>query len=415
MENFLLIVSSVMALVVLIGFFNEKVTHLTDEIALLLFSTIISVILSAVWAFSENIGIRELLGQFQIFNLEKFLMDGVLCFMLFAGARNLKLSSFRENARSVSVLAIVCTLISALLYGFLFYGVSQLIGLGFTLPMCLMIGSIIAPTDPIAATSILKKFGLAHDVGFLMEAESLLNDGVGVALFVCFSGLVASGEGGGFFLVMGREILGAVLIGVVVSFLCYLILMHTADAHRRIFITLLAVALSYSICEMLSCSGAIACVVTGLGFSVVRDRLPETTDLSSFDSFWDTTDVLLNSVLYVMVGLSSVRILQMPYVGWMSLITIVLNLVCRYLSIWAGTFMIKKPLPGGYSRGGFATLFTWGGLRGGLCIALAMSTVTLVDNEKYNIILGCIYAVVFATTVVQGLTMRRVHERLKKN
>ena len=402
-----------MALVVLIGFFNEKVTHLTDEIALLLFSTIIGLIGTIIWAFSKNVSIGEFLDGIQLFNLERFLMDGVLCFMLFAGARNLKLSSFRKNARSVSVLAFVCTLISALLYGFLFFGISRLIGLGFSLPMCLMMGSIIAPTDPIAATSILKKFGLAHDVGFLMEAESLLNDGVGVALFVCFSGMVATGEGGDFLLVMGREILGAVLIGAVVSLLCYLILLHTADQHRMIFITLLAVALSYYLCELLSCSGAIACVVTGLGFSVVRDRLPEETELDTFDSFWDTTDVLLNSVLYVIMGLSFVRILQMPYVGLMSLITIVLNLVCRYLSMWTGTFLIK-PLPGGYSRFGFSMLFTWGGLRGGLCIALAMSTAPFVDIEIYHIILGCIYAVVFATTVVQGLTMRRVHEKLKK-
>lgn len=414
MEYFLLLVSVVMALVVLIGFFNEKITHLTDEIALLLFSTIIGLIITVIWAFTKNISILEFLEQMQFFDLESFLMDGVLCFMLFAGARNLKLSSFKKNARSVSVLAFVCTLISALLYGFSFYGISCLIGLEFSLPICLMMGSIIAPTDPIAATSILKKFGLAHDVGFLMEAESLLNDGVGVALFVCFSGLVATGEGGGFLLVMGREILGAVIIGAAVSFLCYLILLRTEDQHRMIFITLLAVALSYYLCELLSCSGAIACVVTGLGFSVARDRLPAETALDTFDSFWDTTDVLLNSVLYVIMGLSFVRILQMPYVGMMSLITIVLNLACRYLSIWTGTFLIK-PLPGGYTRTGFATLFTWGGLRGGLCIALAMSTAPIVDGGIYHIILGCIYAVVFATTVVQGLTMRRVHEKLKKN
>ena len=413
MDHFLLSVSVVMAIVVLIGFFNEKVTHLTDEIALLLFSTIIGLIITVIWALSENMSIREFLDRMQFFNLERFLMDGVLCFMLFAGARNLKISSFRINARSVSVLAFVCTLLSALLYGFIFYGVSKLIGLGFSLPMCLMMGSIIAPTDPIAATSILKKFGLAHDVGFLMEAESLLNDGVGVALFVVFSGMVSTGEGGGFLITMGREIFGAVAIGAAVSFLCYLMLVHTKDQSRMVFITLLAVALSYYLCELLSCSGAIACVVTGLGFSIARDRLPEETELATFDSFWDTTDVLLNSVLYVIMGLSLVRILQMPYVGVMSLITIVLNFVCRYISIWTGSFLIK-PIPGGYTRPGFSMLFTWGGLRGGLCIALAMSTAPLVDGDIYHIILGCIYAAVFFTTVVQGLTMRSVHERLKK-
>lgn len=414
MNNFLLLVSVVFLLIVGIGFFNEKVTRLTDEIALLLFSAVAGCVITAIWAFTKNTSVRDLLAGIQVFRLDEFLVEGVLCFMLFAGSRNLKLRAFRENARKIGVLAFVCTLLGAVFYGGLFYLVCLLLRLPATFPMCLMLGSIIAPTDPIAATSILKKFGLPKKVGFLMEAESLLNDGVGVALFVCFSGMVAGGAGTGFVVLMLKEILGAVVIGVILTCFLFPFFLRTKNPHRRIFVTLLLVALSYFVCELAGCSGAISCVVCGLSFSAFRERaeskgmLPE---LETFDSFWETLDVLLNSVLYVILGLTFVRILQMPMVGLLSAAAILLNLVCRFGSIFAGTFMMGE-LPDGYGKGRFSALFTWGGLRGGLSIALAMGTAGIVLAEQYNVILGCAYAVVFFTTVVQGLTMKNVYRHL---
>jgi CPA1 family monovalent cation:H+ antiporter len=205
MDNFLLAVSVIFAIIVAVGYFNEKIIHLTYEIALLIFSILIGCALTVLYAGMNNITVRELLDQIQVFNLKRFLVEGVLCFMLFAGSKNLKISAFKENARNIMVLAFICTLICALFYGGLFWLICQLLKIPFTLPMCFMIGSIIAPTDPIAATSILKKFGLPEKVGFLMEAESLLNDGVGVALFVCFSGIVAGDAGSGFVTIMFRD------------------------------------------------------------------------------------------------------------------------------------------------------------------------------------------------------------------
>ena len=414
MANFLLSVSVIFALIVIIGYFNEKVTHLTYEIALLIFSILIGCVLTVIYAGMNNVTVRELLDHIQVFNLEKFLVEGVLCFMLFAGSRNLKITAFKENARNITVLAFVCTLICALLYGGLFWLICQLLKIPFTLPMCLMLGSIIAPTDPIAATSILKKFGLPEKVGFLMEAESLLNDGVGVALFVCFSGIVAGNAGSGFVTIMLREIIGAVIIGFVVCRICFEVFIRTSDKHRKIFVSLLMVSLSYLLCEKLGCSGAISCVVCGVVFSTLRDKAEKTgkTDgAESFDSFWETMDILFNSVLYVILGLTFVRILQMSMIIILSLVAIILNMVCRYCSVFTGT-LLMRPLPDGYNKKKFSTLFTWGGLRGGLSIALAMSTASLIPADLYHILIGCAYAVVFFTTVVQGLTMKKVYQRL---
>ena len=414
MDNFLLFVSVLFSFIVLIGYFNEKTLNITYEIALLLGSIIGGAVITMIWASVQNMSVAGLLNTIQIFDLESFLMEGVLCFMLFAGARNMKIREFQKNARPVTVLAFVCTLLSAIFYGLLFFFMANVMNLNFTLPMCLMAGSIVAPTDPIAATSILKKFGLPKDVGFLMEAESLLNDGVGVALFVCFSGMVTASGSGGFLVLMLREILGAAVIGFSVSWLAFRIFLGTQDVHRRIFTSILAVSLSYYLCEMFGCSGAIACVVCGVAFSAFRDDAEskkKLKNLKEFDSFWETADVLLNSVLYVIMGLTFVRIIEMPKVIRLSVVAIALNFICRYASVYLGSFIMGK-LPKGYNHSKFAMLFTWGGLRGGLSIALAMSTKELLASDQFYIILGCIYAVVFFTTVVQGLSMEKMYEHL---
>ena len=407
----------VILLVCLLGFFNEKVTKLTYEISLMLFSVVIGGILLLIVTFAKGTGIADVLPQSQFINIERFLMEGVLCFMLFAGSCHMKLSGFRQLARQISVLAFVCTLLGACFYGFLFYGASLLLGLNLSLPVCLMFGSIAAPTDPIAATSILSKFGLPKQLSFLIEGESLFNDGVGVALFVCFSGMATASSSGGFFTVMLREILGAVAVGAVVTCLCFLLFRNTKSKTLGIFVTLMTVSVSYAICERLSFSGAIASVVCGILFSYLRSRFCQNDDAEkaeNFDSFWETLDVLLNSLLYVMLGLSFVHILQMEHVVMLSLIAIAANFIARCGSLSISSLLMGK-IPDGYDRLNFIKLLTWGGLRGGLSVALAMSTKELLPENSYSIILGGTYAIVFFTTVVQGLTMKPVYNRISRS
>ena len=412
--EFLAVVVLLLSLIVLIGFINEKTLMLTYEIALMLFSVAIGGIITLLALLIKGTTVFEELSDVKLFDLEAFLMNGVLCFMLFAGSCHMKLRDFRRLARPVGVLAFVCTLLGAVIYGLLFYGIGAVAGLPFSLPMCLMFGSIVAPTDPIAATSILNKFGLPKDTSFLIEGESLLNDGVGVALFVCFSGIVTNEAGKGFIAVMIREILGAAVTGIVVTLILYFIFKNTEDSKRRIFISLLNVAAAYYICEVMDFSGAIASVVCGVMFSTLRDRETErghTIDLSEFDCFWEILDNLLNSLLYVMMGFSFIGIFKMEYVLLMSLAAVVCNLIARFSSVFISTFLMGK-VPDGFTRIKFSKLLTWGGLRGGLSIALAMSTLTMLPDSAHRIVLGCTYAIAFFTTVVQGLTMKKVYEHL---
>ncbi len=417
MENFLVLFVVLISLVCLLGFFNEKVTRFTHEISLMLFSVVIGIIMLVVVTIAKGTTIADVLGKANFLNIEGFLVDGVLCFMLFAGACHMKLSDFRIFSRQISVLAFVCTLLGAGFYGMLFYGAGMLLGLPISLPVCLMFGSIVAPTDPIAATSILGKFGLPKNISFLIQGESLFNDGVGVALFVCFSGLVTAESSAGFFTVMLKEILGAVAVGAVVTIVCFLLYRFTKSNTMGIFVSLMTVSLSYVLCEWLGFSGAIASVVCGILFSTLRSRFCENDEpekVHTFDTFWETLDVMLNSLLYVMLGLTFVHILQMEHVIILSLIAIAANFIARISSLSLSSIFIGK-IPDGYDKFNFIKLLTWGGLRGGLSVALAISTKEMVPEKIYYIILGGTYAIVFFTTVIQGMTMKPVYERIDRS
>lgn len=329
----------------------------------------------------------------------------------------MRLYDFKKHVRAISILSIGATLLGAVFYGLLFFGAGKILGLNLSLPVCLMFGSITAPTDPIAATSILKKFNLPSNISFIIEGESLLNDGVGVALFVCFSGAVSAQKNGSFLMIMGKEIFGAVFVGILVTAVCFPILKRTESETRQIFASLLSVSSAYLICETFGFSGAIASVVCGVLFSALRnysEQKGHPLDLAQFDIFWGILDNLLNSILYVILGLSFMHILQMPHVIVLSVISVIANLIGRSGSLSVSTLFMGK-LPDGYDKISFIKLLTWGGLRGGLSVALAMSTSGMVDQHTYYIILGGTYAIVFFTTIIQGMTMSRVYKKIQNS
>lgn len=216
---------------------------------------------------------------------------------------------------------------------------------------------------------------------------------------------------------MIKELFGAILVGVIVTAICFPIFKCSRDVKRQIFTSLLAVASAYLACEHFGFSGAIASVVCGVLFSALRnwnEQKGMEWELEYFDVFWEILDNLLNAILYVMLGLSFCQILRMPHVFILSALAIIINLIGRSGSVGVSTLFTGK-LPDGYDKLSFIKLLTWGGLRGGLSVALAMSTRELVSSEVYYIILGGTYAIVFFTTIVQGMTVPKVYNSIKNS
>lgn len=417
MGNFLTFLAAILLLIVIFTLFNEKITKIPNEIALLIFSLIIGIFLSVLVnqeILTPSANVIHVLTQFRI---DKVLLDVLLCFMLFTGASELKLPELVNNFKPISLLALLTTVITSAIYGLLFWGVTSLLGLNIGFTLCFLLGSIVSPTDPIAATGILSKLGLSKNVTAIMEGESLFNDGTGVALFIFIKELYLDTPNNNFFAVMFKELFGAIIVGLAISFICFALIKATKDPIKHIIISMLSVALSYTICEAFGFSGVIASVICGIYFSTMMDKLKASNkDLDPNDyykDFWSIIDALLNYILYVLIGLSFVFITEIKYFVIITIAAIAFNFIARIIGIIIST-IISRQLPDGYKMKPFSILMTWGGLKGGLCLALAMSASSFLPPDVYSFILFVTYVTIVFTTIIQGLTVGRLFNYIKK-
>ena len=275
MEHLLSGLFFILFMIVAITVFNERTFKISNDIALVLFSFLIAGFVKILEALGFIDFETSMVGRIADFNFQEFLMDGILCFMLFSGASGVNFNRFVKNIKSISMLALLSTVISSFVYGGIFYLFSLLLNLDFSIWLCILLGCIVSPTDPSAATSILKKAGLSKNVLTVIEGESLFNDGTGVAVFVCVKNIVNNVSDLSFPVLMAKELLGAVAIGLAVSFLMFRLLRASNNPMLHILISLLDVVAAYTICEALGCSGVIASVVCGIYFSKNMARYEE--------------------------------------------------------------------------------------------------------------------------------------------
>ncbi len=417
MEHFLAFFTMLLILVVGILFFNEKVTKQSNEIVLLAFSLVVGIVLALfekVWSFEFMEDVMKTLNTFRI---DRVLLKVLLCFMMFTGASELKLPSLVHNFRAISLLAFLTTLMTSAFYGLLFWGVTALLGMKIGFTLCFLLGSIVSPTDPIAATGILNKMGLPKNVTAVMEGESLFNDGTGVALFIFIKEIYLDTKGSNFFGVMAKEVFGALFVGMLVSFAFFFLIKATKDPIKHILVSMMAVTSCYVICEHFGFSGVIASVVCGIYFSTMMDRhKARNKDLDPRDyykDFWAIIDTLLNYILYVLIGVSFVFVGGVKYMVVIAIAAIVFNLGARYLGVLFSTWASRQ-CPDGYHLHPFTILMTWGGLKGGLCLALAMSAAEFLPLGAYQFILYVTYVTILFTTIVQGLTVGRVFRGINR-
>ena len=333
------------------------------------------------------------------------LMHGMLGLLLFAGALHVKLDELLDLKWVIGTLAVVGTILSSLITGLLGYWLFDLVGLPLPFLYCLLFGALIAPTDPIAVMGVLRQARLPKALEIKIVGESLFNDGVGVVIFLVVLNLLPKPavhvtDVAALFL---TEAVGGAALGLVLGYLAYRMLKSVDNYQVEILITLALVMGSFLLADWLHTSGPIAVVVAGLLIgNHGRQWAMSASTREHLDNFWELLDELLNAVLFVLIGLEVLVLdFQRPYL-LAGLTAIPLVLFARWISVVAQVkaFSLVRAF-----TDRTITILTWGGLRGGISVALALS---LPPGPSRDAVVTITYIVVVFSILGQGLTLSRV-------
>ena len=396
---------ALITLAALFSWLNHRFIRQPVSVAMLLFSLALSLVLVALgklgadprWLAQRAIGAIE---------LDRALLDGMLSFLLFAGALHVDLAELERRKWAIAFLASLGVVASALLAGGALWWVFAALGHPVPLIWCLLFGALISPTDPIAVLAILKSAKAEKSLAAKMAGESLFNDGFGIALFVLFLGIAVSGEGAGFAQVsalFAREVLGGALFGLAIGYAAYRLLAGLDSYEVEILLTLALVMGGYAAAGALHVSGPITVVVAGV---IIGNRgLPRAMAARSRErvgEFWGLIDEIFNAVLFVMIGLELLRLEFDATYAWAGALAIPAVLAARYLSVGIATLVpgLRQDFPPRV-----IAILTWGGLRGGISVALALA---LPAGGFRDAIITVTYAVVLFSILVQGLTLSRL-------
>lgn len=427
--NVLNMLSFVFLGLIFISYFNEKVLKLPSEIGLMTTAFLISLVILILEMFGVT-SIISLDKAFKSLDLHEIIMNGFICFLLFSGSAKIKFNDLTHDKYLISSLAFFSTLAATLIYAGLSYFVAGMLGVPLSFIDACILGSIIAPTDPISAMSILKKAGLPDRISLIMEGESLFNDGIAVALFVTFTMLKGTAyldPTVSFFQTIVTSIFGAIILGIGVSYLLFMVFKTTKQKHLEILVSLAAVTTAYVLSEHFGVSGPTAAVVVGIFFASNMHKLHEDNEAyySNFYVFWKVIDKILNGILYILMGFSVLFLHQISGFVLVIVSAIVMALVARFVSILIPIYLFSRDpglQPENYSHVkkkkdqiAMSKLLTWGGLKGGICIALALGTSKVFTPHQYEFVVMSTYAVVAFSTLVQGLTVQKLYGKVKND
>lgn len=408
--NLLLAIGVLFGLTAVFGVINERYLHLQSAIGLMLLALAMSVILVVLhlsgWA--DAIAWEQALVS--KLDLSQVLLNGVLCFMLFAGSAGVTIKSLAERKWVILTLAIGSTILACVLTGVLMSTMLGWFGITLALGYAFVFGALISPTDPIAALAILKAAGLPKPLEAIMNGESLFNDGVGVVLFtmaLAFAGGAAQSGLSDAVLLFLREVLGGVGMGLLVGWVTHLMLMRTQDYGNQLLITLATVTIGYAVALKIEVSGPIAMVVAGLVVGNLTAPRLAVEIRKPLQTFWSGIDDTLNSLLFVMIGLVAVTIHSLPAapLGISILVAVVVCLIARAISVYLPLVALNATSALNANTFAMTKLFTWGGLRGGLALALALS---LPDSPEKPLIVNMTFGVVAVSILVQGSTIGKL-------
>ena len=411
-------------LATIFGAINYKFVKLPHTIGLMIVALVASLSLIALDLTFPSLGMSVLVNKFLgniDFNVT--LMQGMLSFLLFAGALHVDLDQLLENKWTILTFASIGVLVSSFVIGGGFWLISGAVGLSLPFLVCLLLGVMVSPTDPVAVLGVLKTLQVPSPLKAKIAGESLFNDGVAVVLFSVLVSLVF-GNGGeegletsfqltSVIWLLTKEALGGLFLGLISGFIAFWLLRQIDDYVLEVLITLALVTGAYSIALHLHLSGPIAMVIAGLliGNQGTSLAMSETTRMH-VETFWELVDEILNSVLFLLIGLKIVFLLQhssyeiaYPLLIGLFIAITLLSLFARFLAI-ALPVQIKS-LNSDVSPG-TVPILTWAGIRGGVSVALALS---LPSSSESELLLFVTYLVVLFSVAIQGLTIENVIKR----
>lgn len=335
------------------------------------------------------------------------LMKGMLSVLLFAGALQIDLAALRRYRLQVALLALAGTALSTVAVGFAMWGLLPLVGVSLPLIWCLLFGALISPTDPIAVIGILKTSGAPKELELVISGESLFNDGVGVVMFALLLGVLVGGvtptpaEGA---LLLLREAGGGVLFGLALGYGSCRLLRSVDNYQIEVLLTFAAVIGGYALATRIEVSGPLAMVVAGL-MTGSGDAVMSAKTRGHVNMFWELLAAILNAVLFVLIGMEVLLVVFTADVWIAGVIAVLVTLAARLVTVGlpAGLLWRWFRLPDGSWK-----VLTWGGLRGGISVALALS---LPKGPNADIVAALTYCVVVVSILVQGLSIRSFTRR----
>ena len=403
------VITIVVVLSAVFGYINHRFVKLPGTIGIMIISIIASLVVVAIGSVSPQF-FNKTIEAINLIDFHTILMKIMLGFLLFGSAIRIDSKKLRSERISIVTFSTIGVVFSTFIIASLLYVTTDLFGLSLDFLYCLLFGALISPTDPVAVISILKKAKIPAAMETKISGESLFNDGVGVVLFIAFYEIAQIGieniSIGNIIWLFIREAAGGVLFGAMLGFVGYFALRSIDNYSLEVMITLAIVMGGYSLADNLHVSGPLTMVVAGLiTGNKSLDEVVKDTTRDYIQKFWDMIDKLMNAILFLLIGF---EMLIVPYnltLLWLGCIAIVIVLLGRFTSISLLIVLLKY---NSFAKNSIPIL-TWGALRGGISVALALS----LPKEMYgNMFVSITYIVVLFSIIVQGLTIGRFARKL---
>lgn len=390
------------------GYINFRFLKLPTTIGLMAISLVMSLLIFVI-----NYAIPGVLNEAKALigsiDLSEVILDIMLSFLLFAGALHTDYQKLKRYIGPIISLASIGVIISAVLVAGATHVILGLLDIEIAFIYLLLFGVLISPTDPIAVLGILKEAKVPKKLEIKIAGESLFNDGVAVVIFLVLLSLASNADGVTAIDVaklFGVEVIGGLLFGWIMGYLAYRLMRSISNYEVEVLITLALVMATHVVAMYLHMSAPLAVVVAGLliGNRARESAMGRETELY-IDKFWELVDLLLNAILFVLIGLE--LLLVEYHINWLlaGIVLIPLVVLARFAAVWPAVQLFQKRLE---LLPGTATILTWGGLRGGISIALALS---LPEEMGRELILSLTYTIVVFSILVQGLTIKGVAQK----